>query len=71
MQFSLGIVFAGLGRCQHETDQANNIWQFSKIEGPQYKPQYFIILTIPKKLQLLLGNPPYQNEDYLYRPGMQ
>ena len=34
------------------------IWQFPKIRGPQYRPQYTIILIMgkPNKVPLILGN---------------
>ena len=37
-------------------------WYFPKIRGPQYRPQYIIVLIIgtPKKVPLILGNPHIQ-----------
>ena len=36
----------------------SHIWKFPKIRGPQYRPQYTIVLIMgtPKKVPLILGN---------------
>ena len=41
-------------------------WKFLKIGGPQYRPQYTIVLIIgtPKKVPLILGNPQMEVSQY-------
>ena len=43
----------------HTQNSGAPIWKFPKITGPQYRPQYTIVLIMgtPKKVPLILGNP--------------
>ena len=48
--------------CLNSSCNKGPIGSFHKIGGPQYRPQYIIVLIIgtPKMVPLILGNPQFQ-----------